>query len=61
VFYVSIGGAWSFVWGLSPRKPPRVDGTESWYRYFHGGHNYCNLLLHCFRAGVKMLVMCCCT
>jgi len=26
VFHVSLWGAWSFVWGLSPEKPPVATG-----------------------------------
>jgi len=30
MFHISIWGAWSFVWGDEPNKPPpRGDGTET--------------------------------
>jgi len=29
VFYISIWRTWSFVWGISPPKPLRGDGTET--------------------------------
>jgi len=35
LFHVSIWGAWSFVWGVSPPKPPHGDGTD--LKYFKIG------------------------
>jgi len=51
-----IEGSWSFVWGLSPQKPPRDDGTESNSNPVSAKFNLFIIILFCLWADTKFTV-----